>query len=178
MPVGEVLFSAEAIARRVEEIAAAVRRDYAGQPLSIVAVLKGSIVFVSDLLRHLDHDVTVDLIEASSYGDGVQSSGRVTVRRYGTLRVAGRHVLLVDDIADSGHTLAAVRRAIEGMEPLSVRTCVLLDKPSRRQAAVTIDYRGFEVGDEFVVGYGLDHAGRYRGLPYIARLAEPSAEAP
>ena len=176
MPMGDILFDAHQIARRVKEVAADIRRDYAGQPLAIVAILKGSIVFLSDLLRHLDDSVTVDLIEASSYGDGTASSGQVTLRRYGALDVAGRHVLLVDDIADTGHTLTAVARALEGMATLSVRTCVLLDKPSRRQADVTPDYRGFEVDDVFVVGYGLDHAGRYRGLPYIARMEGRESE--
>lgn len=176
MPVGDVLFSAEEIARRVEELAAAIRRDYEGRPLAIVAVLRGSIVFLSALLRHLGRDVTVDLVEASSYGDGTTSSGQVTLRRYGKLHVAGRDVLVVDDIVDTGRTLEAVRRAVEAMEPLGVRTCVLLDKPSRRQVDVALDYRGFEIGDVFVVGYGLDRAGRYRALPYIARLEEAPAD--
>lgn len=176
-PVAEVLFAAEQIERRVQEMAAAVRRDRAGGPVSIVAVLKGSIVFLCELLRHLGNDVTIDLIEASSYGDGTTSSGKVLLRRYGELRVAGRDVLLVDDIVDSGRTMTAVRRAVEAMGPRSIRTCVLLDKPSRRQVPVAIDYRGFEVDDVFVVGYGLDHGGRYRGLPYVARLAEPGRPA-
>jgi hypoxanthine phosphoribosyltransferase len=170
MPIGDVLFTAEAIQRRVEELAAAIREDYAQRPPAIVAVLAGSIVFLSDLLRHLDADVTVDLIEASSYGGGTASSGSVVLRRYGALHVAGRDVLLVDDIADTGRTLAAVRREVETLGPRSVRTCVLLDKPSCREVEVRLDYRGFQVPDAFVVGYGLDHSGRYRGLPYIARL--------
>jgi hypoxanthine phosphoribosyltransferase len=171
--VCEALITADQIASRVEELALAIRRDYAGKSLALVAVLKGSIVFLSDLLRHLDSNVTVDLVEASSYGDRTASSGQVVLRRYGTLDLAGRDVLVVDDIADTGHTLAAVRRAIEATGPRSIRTCVLLDKPSRRQAPVTLDYCGFQVPDVFVVGYGLDHAGRYRGLPHVARLTEP-----
>jgi hypoxanthine phosphoribosyltransferase len=97
----------------------------------------------------------------------------VIIRRYGRLDVAGRDVLLVDDIADTGRTLDAVRRTLADMDARSVRTCVLLDKPCRRQVAVAVDYRGFEVGNDFVIGYGLDHAGRYRNLPYIARLDTP-----
>lgn len=170
MVVGEVLIDAEEIARRVVELARAIRRDSGAEPLSIVAVLQGSIVFLCDLLRHLGHDVTIDLVEASSYHGGTSSSGQVALRRYGRLDLAGRDVLIVDDIADTGHTLQAVRRAVEAIGPRSVRTCVLLDKPSRRQVDVAIDYRGFEIGDVFVVGYGLDRAGRYRGLPCIARL--------
>jgi len=168
--VGDVLFTAEQIAQRVAELGEAVRRDYTGRPLTIVAILRGSIAFLADLRTHLAEDVTIELIEASSYGDGTASNGQVSIRRYGTLDVADRDVLLLDDIADTGYTLVKVREAIEAMGPRSVRTCVLLDKPSRRRVDVALDYRGFEVPDVFVVGYGLDLAGRYRGLPYITRL--------
>jgi len=170
MGIGPVLFSGEQIAQRVAELGSAVRRDYEGRPLAIVAVLHGAVTFVSDLLTHLGPDVTVEFLQASSYGSGTASGGQVTLQRYGRLGVAGRDVLIVDDIVDSGHTLAAVRKAVEAMGAASVRTCVLLDKPSRRQVPVAIDFRGFEVPDLFVVGYGLDHAGRYRDLPYIAAL--------
>ena len=168
-----VLFTAEQIAQRVAELGEAVRRDYAGKPLTVIAILHGSIGFVADLCEHLDDNLVVEMIQASSYGDGTESGGSVTISRYGQLAAAGRHVLLVDDIVDTGRTLDAVRAMAEGMGPLSVRACVLLDKPSRRQVDVTIDYRGFEVPDAFVVGYGLDHAGRHRDLPYIARLERP-----
>lgn len=166
----DVLFSADAIARRVAELAAQIHGDCAGRPLTIVAILKGSVMFLADLVRHLGHDVTIELIEASSYGAGTESSGQVIIRRYGHLDVAGRDVLLIDDIADTGRTLTSVQRTLADMGARSIRTCVLLDKPCRRQVEVAVDYRGFEVGDDFVIGYGLDHAGRYRNLPYIARL--------
>ena len=170
---GEVLFSADAIALRVAELGARIHRDFEARPLTIVAILKGSVMFLADLVRHLGHEVTIELIEASSYGDGTESSGQVIIRRYGRLDVADRDVLLVDDIADTGRTLASVRRTLADMGARSVRTCVLLDKPCRRQVDVAVDYRGFEVGDDFVIGYGLDHAGCYRNLPYIARLDTP-----
>jgi len=170
MGVGRVLFTADQIARRVAELAADIRRGGPEGPLTVLAILHGAAVFVNDLLQHLDGETTVSLIEASSYGDGVVSGGRVVLNGCSRLDLAGRDVLIVDDIADTGHTLAAVRRAVEAMEPRSVRTCVLLDKPSRRRIPVTIDYCGFEVPDVFVVGYGLDHAGRYRDLPHLARL--------
>ncbi len=172
-----VLFTAEQIARRVAELGEAIRRDFRGQPLTIVAILHGSIAFVSDLCEHLGDNLVVELLQASSYGDGTTSGGDVTISRYGQLAIAGRHVLLVDDIVDTGRTLDAVRKMVEGMSPLSVRACVLLDKPSRRVVDVAIDYRGFEVPDVFVVGYGLDLAGRYRDLPYIARIGEGRAPA-
>ncbi|MFW6108769.1 MAG: hypoxanthine phosphoribosyltransferase [bacterium] len=172
MNADEVLFTAEQIAQRVAALGRAVRRDYAGKPLTLIAILHGSMAFVADLCEHLHGNVTVELLQAASYGDGTESGGSVTISRYGQLAVAGRHVLVVDDIVDTGRTLAAVRAMAEGMGPLSVRSCVLLDKPARREVDVAIDYRGFEVPDVFVVGYGLDHAGRYRDLPYIARLAQ------
>ena len=172
MSLGQVLFAADEIARRVAELGAAIRRDHEGRPLTVLAILRGSVRFLDDLREHLGDDVTIELIEASSYGERTTSNGSVTLRRYGRMDVAGREVLIVDDIADTGHTLAAVRKAIEAMGPLSVRTCVLLDKPSRRQVEVAIDYRGFVIADVFVVGYGLDRAGRYRDLPCIARLDE------
>lgn len=172
MTPGEVLFSADQIARRVAELSALIRRDYAVRPLTILAILHGSVVFLADLLKHLGGAVNVDLIEASSYRGGTDSNGQVIVSRYARLDLAGRDVLLVDDIVDTGHTLAAVRRTVEAMGPRSVRTCVLLDKPGRRQVDAPLDYCGFVVENAFVVGYGLDHAGRYRDLPHIARLEE------
>ncbi len=172
MALGEVLFTADQIAERVAQLAAEIRRDLAGRPLTIVGILRGSIFFLTDLVRQLDLDATIELVEAASYGGGTRSPGQVALRRYGRLEVAGRHVLIVDDIADTGNTLAAVRRAVEAMGPASVRVCVLLDKPSRRQVPVAVDYRGFAIDDLFVVGYGLDYAGRYRNLPYIARWQE------
>jgi hypoxanthine phosphoribosyltransferase len=168
MSSARTLFTAEQIRRRVAELGAAIQRDFAGRPLTVVAVLRGSMPFLCDLLAHLGQLVTVELIEASSYGEGTASSGKVLLRRYAKLDVAGRDVLLVDDIVDTGHTLAAVRKAVEAMGPRSVRACVLLDKPSRRQVEVAVDYRGFVVDNVFVYGYGLDLAGRCRDLPYIA----------
>ncbi|MBM4038767.1 MAG: hypoxanthine phosphoribosyltransferase [Planctomycetes bacterium] len=170
MSPGEVLFTAEQIAARVAELAAQVRRDSGGRLLTILAILHGSVVFLADLLKHLDGVARVERVEASSYGDGTESSGNVALNGSKQLDLAGRDVLIVDDIVDTGRTLAAVRRAVEAKGPRSVRTCALLDKPSRRQVAVGLDYCGFVVGDVFVVGYGLDHAGRYRDLPHIARL--------
>jgi len=170
MKPGEVLLTADQIAQRVAELSALIRRDYADRPLTILAILHGSVVLLADLLKHLGSAVNVELIEASSYRGGTASSGQVILSRYGQLDLAGRDVLILDDIVDTGHTLAAVWKTVEAMGPRSVRTCVLLDKPSRRQVAAAIDYCGFEVPDVFVVGYGLDHDGRYRDLPHIVRL--------
>jgi len=171
-----VLFTAEEIAARVADLGAAIRRDYAGEPLTIIAILHGSITFAADLCEHLDDDLVVELIQASSYGEATASSGQVTISRYGQLAAADRHVLLVDDIVDTGHTLDVVGRMAEAMGPRSVRTCVLLDKPSRRKVAVDIHYRGFEIPDVFVVGYGLDRGGRYRDSFDLARPRRPRSQ--
>jgi len=178
MAPDRVLFPAEQIAHRVAELGQAIRRDYEGRPFTIVAILRGAVVFASDLLKHVGAGATVELLEASSYGSGTTSSGRVTLQRYGSLDVARRDVLLVDDIVDSGHTLRAVRDAVEEMGARSVRTCVLLDKPSRRQVEVHVDYCGFVIDDVFVFGYGLDRDGRCRCLPYIACAEEASGRMP
>jgi len=170
MKEGNVLFSEERIKRRVRELAVEITRDYAGKPLTVVAVLKGSVRFLHDLLDCLGEHLTVELIEASSYGDRTNSSGSVLIRSYGQLRVSGRDVLVVDDIADTGLTLQGVVDEVRERGARSVRTCVLLDKPSRRRVPLEPDYRGFTIGDVFVVGYGLDYAGRFRDLPYIALL--------
>ncbi|HEX2613673.1 MAG TPA: hypoxanthine phosphoribosyltransferase [Fibrobacteria bacterium] len=163
----EALLSAETIAARVRELGAQIARDYAGKDLVLVTVLKGAFVFGADLSRAIDLPLTVEFFSASSYGDGVASTGdvRVTLEPEGTL--AGRDVLLVEDIVDTGRTAARLLELLRGHEPASLKLCALLDKPSRREVEVTLDYKGFEIADEFVVGYGLDLAGVWRNLPYV-----------
>jgi hypoxanthine phosphoribosyltransferase len=165
-----VLVAEGAIAARVAELARAIARDYAGENPVLVGVLQGAVPFVADLMRALSIDVTVDFIRASSYGAGASSSGRVRLVADLAVEVADRHVLIVDDIVDTGLTLAALKRTLEARRPRSVRTCVLLDKAGRRETDVTIDYVGFTIPNVFVVGYGLDYGGLYRNLPYVAAL--------
>ncbi|OLD37635.1 MAG: hypoxanthine phosphoribosyltransferase [Candidatus Rokubacteria bacterium 13_1_40CM_2_68_8] len=165
-----VLVAEAAIAARVAELARAIARDYAGENPVLVGVLQGAVPFVADLMRALPIDVTVDFIRASSYGAGTSSSGRVRLVSDLAVEVADRHVLIVDDIVDTGLTLAALKRTLEARRPRSVRTCVLLDKAGRRETDVTIDYVGFTIPNVFVVGYGLDYGGLYRNLPYVAAL--------
>jgi len=165
-----VLVTEGAIAARVAELARAIARDYAGENPVLVGVLQGAVPFVADLMRALPIDVTVDFIRASSYGAGTSSSGRVRLVADLAVEVADRHVLIVDDIVDTGLTLAALKRTLEARGPRSVRTCVLLDKAGRRETDVTIDYVGFTIPNVFVVGYGLDYGGLYRNLPYVAAL--------
>ena len=167
---GHVLVAEKEIAARVAELGRAITRDYGETNLVLVGVLQGAIPFVADLMRALPIDLTVDFLRASSYGSGTTSSGTVHLAADLSVDIADRHVLIVDDIVDTGHTLAALKRELEARRPRSVRTCVLLDKTGRRQIEVTIDYVGFTIPNVFVVGYGLDYDGLYRNLPHVATL--------
>jgi hypoxanthine phosphoribosyltransferase len=168
-----VLIGGPEIARRVRALGRSIERDYRGRTPVLVGVLTGAAVFVADLIRQVAGPVECDFIAISSYGSGTRSPGVVEIRSDLRTEVAGRDLVIVEDIVDSGHTLAALGRALEARAPRSVRTCVLLDKWQRREVPVAIDYRGFRIPDEFVVGYGLDLAGLYRNLPYIATVAPP-----
>jgi hypoxanthine phosphoribosyltransferase len=167
---GHVLVAEKEIAARVAELGRAIARDYEETNLVLVGVLQGAFPFVADLMRTLPFDLTVDFVRTSSYGSGTTSSGTVQLVTDLSVDIADRPVLIVDDIVDTGHTLAALKRQLEGRGPRSVRTCVLLDKASRRETEVTIDYVGFTIPNVFVVGYGLDYDGLYRNLPHVATL--------
>jgi hypoxanthine phosphoribosyltransferase len=167
---GRVLVAEGELAARVTELGRAIARDYARTTPVLVGVLQGAVTFVSDLMRRLTIDVTVDFVRAASYGAGTTSAGAVRLLVDLTVDIAGRDVLIVDDIVDTGLTLAALKRTFEARGPRSLRTCVLLDKGGRRQADVPIDYVGFTIPDVFVVGYGLDYDGLYRNLPHVAAL--------
>lgn len=165
-----MLVAEEELAARVTELGGAIARDYAKANLVLVGVLLGAVPFVADLIRSLPIEITVDFLRASSYGSETRSSGTLRLLADLTVDVADRHVLIVDDIVDTGLTLAALKRTLEARRPKSVRTCVLLDKTGRRETDVTIDYVGFTIPNVFVVGYGLDYDGLYRNLPHIAVL--------
>ncbi len=168
-PEIEVLIDADAIARRVDTLAREIAHDMPAE-LEVVVILKGSFVFAADLIRAMHRAglaPKIDFMTLSSYGEGMQSSGRVSLTRDITDDVAGRRVLIVDDIVESGRTLVFARDALLARGATEVRTCLLLDKQSRRVNGFAPDYVGFPIGDRFVVGYGLDLAHAYRGLPYI-----------
>jgi len=167
---GQALVAEKEIVARVGELGREIARDYAATNLVLVGVLQGAIPFVADLMRAMALDLTIDFLRTSSYGSGTTSSGTVKLVTDLSVDIAGRDVLIVDDIVDTGHTLAALRRTLEARGPRSVRTCVLLDKTGRREADVTVDYVGFTIPNVFVVGYGLDYDGLYRNLPYVATL--------
>jgi hypoxanthine phosphoribosyltransferase len=167
---GRVLVAEGEIAARVAELGREIARDYASTNLVLVGVLLGAVPFVADLARALPIDLTVDFVRAASYGAGTASSGTVRLVADLTVDIADRPVLIVDDIVDTGLTLAALKRTLEARRPRSVRTCVLLDKRGRRETDIVIDYVGFTIPNVFVVGYGLDHDGLYRNLPHVSAL--------
>ena len=171
--IGEVLLGEEEIQARVAELGRQISADYAGKRLTLVSVLKGSLPFMADLMRVIDIPVRIDLMEVSSYGGTTtESTGLVRILKDLSSSIAGEEVLLVEDIIDTGLTLNYLLRYLRGKGPASLRICTLLDKPARRLVEIPVDYTGFTIPDQFVVGYGLDHAERYRNLPYIGVLEE------
>jgi hypoxanthine phosphoribosyltransferase len=170
--IGEILVPAEDLERRVSELAEEISRDYAGRDLVIVGVLKGAVFFVSDLMRRLEVPVEVDFMAVASYGSATKSSGVVRILKDLDAAIEGRDVLIVEDIVDSGLTLQYLMRNLQGRNPRSLEVCALLVKPERQKVDLPTRYVGFEIPDRFAVGYGLDHAERYRNLPYVAALKE------
>ncbi len=168
--IGETLVLAEDLQERVRDLAAAVSRDYAERRLLLVCVLKGAVLFLSDLMRHIDIPVEVDFMAVASYGSATDSSGVVRILKDLDTPLEGRHVLIVEDIVDSGLTLQYLLRNLGSRDPASLEVCALLTKPSRRKVDLPVRYVGFEIPDQFVVGYGLDYDERYRNLPYVAAL--------
>jgi hypoxanthine phosphoribosyltransferase len=164
---GPVLVSSHDIQEKVRELGERITGDYREDRLLLVGILRGAVVFLSDLMRHLKLPCEIDFMEVSSYGAGTQSSGVVRILKDLEEDITGRHVLLVEDIIDTGLTLSYLRRTLLQREPASLEVCALLSKPSRRQVDLRVRYLGFEVPDEFVIGYGIDFAGAYRNLPDI-----------
>ncbi len=168
--IREVLFSEEALRNRVSEIATQIQADYQGKAPILISVLRGSFVFMADLVRGIDLPCTLDFMSVSSYGAGTASSGQVQITMDLSESIEGKDVIVVEDILDSGNTLSYLLQLLQARRPSSIRLCTLLDKPSRRVKDVKVDYTGFSIPDEFVVGYGLDYAEKYRNLPYIGVL--------
>lgn len=168
--IQEVLFSQEDLARRVGEIADQITGDYQGKEIMLISVLRGSFVFMADLCRRIDLPCTIDFMAVSSYGSGTSSTGQVQITKDLSGDIAGKHIIVVEDILDSGNTLSYLLKLLEQRKPASIRLCTLLDKPDRRVKPVEVHYTGFTIPDAFVVGYGLDYAERYRNLPYIGVL--------
>ena len=171
-----VLFDEPAIHRRLDDMAAQISNDYCDRELTVIAVLHGSLMFVADLLRRIPLPLKLDCLTVASYHGKAQTSSDVIFKEIILPEVGGRDILILDDILDSGHTLAAVRERLETAKPQSIRVCVLLSKKKQRAREVNVDYVGFEIEDEFVVGYGLDFRERYRNLPYIGVLRKELLE--
>lgn len=168
--IQEVLFSEEQLDRRVREIAAQIEKDYEGKEIMLISVLRGSFVFMADLCRRIDLPCTLDFMSVSSYGKGTSSSGQVQITKDLSSDISGKHIIVVEDILDSGNTLSYLLKLLEQRNPASIRLCTLLDKPDRRVKQVEVHYSGFTIPDAFVVGYGLDYAEKYRNMPYIGIL--------
>src|SRR4051812_16495038 len=170
--IGRILVQQDDLAHRVRALGDQISVDYAGRDLFLVGVLKGAFFFLSDLMRNLDLNCEVDFMAVASYGSSTDSSGVVRILKDLDASIEGRHVLIVEDIVDSGLTLQYLLRTLKAREPASLEVCALLTKPARRKADVEIRYQGFEIPNEFAIGYGLDYAERYRNLPYVAVLSE------
>ena len=170
--IGEILVQQDDLAHRIAQLGEEISRDYKGRSLLLVGVLKGAIFFVSDLMRHLEGECEVDFMAVASYGSQTDTSGVVRILKDLDAPIEGRDVLIVEDIVDSGLTLSYLMRTLKARDPASVEVCALLTKPDRRKVDLPIRYTGFEIPDRFVIGYGLDHAERFRNLPYVAALDE------
>jgi hypoxanthine phosphoribosyltransferase len=168
--IGETIVQADDLQHRVQELGAEISRDYEGRDLLLVCVLKGAVFFLSDLMRHIEVPCEVDFMAVASYGSTTDSSGVVRILKDLDIALEGRHVLIVEDIVDSGLTLQYLLRNLGVRDPASIEVCALLTKPDRLKVAVEPRYVGFRIPNRFVVGYGLDHAERYRNLPYVAVL--------
>jgi len=175
--VEEILLTGEEVQARVAELGAQLAADYEGRDPVLVSVLKGSIIFLADLVRAMPIPLSIDLMEVSSYGASTESSGQVRILKDLSSSITGREVIVVEDIIDTGLTLNYLLRYLHDKGPASIRICCLLDKPARRLAPIEIDYRGFTIPDRFVIGYGLDYGEHYRNLPYVGVL-QPSVYGP
>ncbi len=171
--IGEILVQPDELAHRVSELAEQISSDYADKDVLLIGVLKGAVFFLADLMRKMDVDCEVDFMAVSSYGSSTDSSGVVRILKDLDASIEGRHVLIVEDIVDSGLTLSYLFRMLGGRSPASLEVCALLTKPDRREVDMPIRYIGFEIPNKFAIGYGLDHAERYRNLPYVAVLNDP-----
>jgi hypoxanthine phosphoribosyltransferase len=166
----ELVISREAIAQRLNELGRQITDDYRGKELAVIGVLKGAFVFMADLIRAIELEVVIDFLQVSSYGPDTKSSGHVRISKDLDLDIGGRDVLLVEDIIDTGHTLACLQDLLARRAPRSIRVCVLIDKQERRQKSVAPEYVGFKVENGFLVGYGLDYGERHRQHPEVFRL--------
>lgn len=167
----ETLISKETITEKIKEIAKQIEKDYEGRDIHFICVLKGGVIFMVDLARNINKNVYINFMDVSSYGNSTESSGNLKILMDLDEPIAGKDVIIVEDIVDSGRTLSMLKELLLSRNPASLKICTLLDKPDRRVSQVDIDYTGFRIPDEFVVGYGLDYAQKYRNLDYIGVIS-------
>lgn len=170
--VKKILITEEEIQKRVKEMGEQISKDYAGKHLLMICILKGAIMFFSDLARYISIPLAMDFMAVSSYGKSTRSSGEVRILKDLSVPAEGLDILIIEDILDSGNTLNYIKNILEDRKPASLKICTLLDKPERREQPIEVDYKGFEIPDEFVIGYGLDFGEKYRNLPFIGVLKE------
>ena len=161
------LISKEEISEKVKELALRIDNDYKGEEILLIGLLRGSVIFLSDLVRELETEATIDFMVVSRYGNELESSRDVKIKKDLEEDISGRNVIIVEDIIDTGHTLKKILEMLKIRNPKSIKICTLLDKPERREVKIEVDYTGFKIPDEFVVGYGIDFAQKHRDLPYI-----------
>ncbi|MBE7038129.1 MAG: hypoxanthine phosphoribosyltransferase [Ruminococcaceae bacterium] len=170
--IGEILYSPEDISKRVKELGKQISEEYAGKEIILVCILKGSYVFTADLSREIDVPCSVEFMQVSSYADSTVSSGSLKIIKDINVPVDDKHLIIIEDIIDTGITLNNLKKMLSTRNPASLKLCAFLDKPSRRKVDIEADYVGYEVEDNFLVGYGLDYAQKYRNLPFVAILKE------
>lgn len=167
-----VMITEEEISKRVNELAGMISKDFSGQDVHLICILKGSIFFTAELAKRIENEVTLDFMSVSSYGDGTESSGRIKIVKDIDEGIEGKNVIVVEDIIDSGRTLSFLLDMLKARKPKELKLCTLLNKPDRRVVDIPVDYIGFDIPDKFVVGYGMDYAQKYRALPYIGVVSE------
>lgn len=172
MSTGKIMITEEQVRTRAAELGAQIVSDYDGCELVLVGVLKGAVVWMADVMKAVDKDVTIDFVQASSYGSSKESSGVVKIKKDIDTDISGKHVIIVEDIVDTGNTLSYLASEFASRGASSVEICALLDKPTGRKVPLDVKYAGFEVGDQFIIGYGLDFDEKYRNLPYVSYLED------
>lgn len=168
--VERILITEDKLCERIKELGKEISRDYSGKKILAVGILKGSVVFLADLIRNIDSEVSIDFMTVSSYGNSAQTSGVLKIKKDLDTDISGKDVLIVEDIIDSGITLSKLKEELEKRNPASLKICTLLNKPERRTAEVDVEYIGFDIPNEFIIGYGLDYAEKYRDLPFVGIL--------
>lgn len=174
--IEKILIDEKTLAKRVKELGREICNDYIDEEIIMIGILKGSSVFMADLVRQIDIPVYMDYMVVSSYGNSAQTSGAVRIIKDLEENIDGKNIIIVEDIIDTGLTLSYLRKSLLARNPKSIKICTLLDKPARREVEMLIDYKGFEVPDEFIIGYGIDYAEKYRNLPYVGVLKRETYE--